>query len=83
MQTKTIRISEETYKWLLKLASEAQKEMGKPVSFDDALNGLKKGKMKKRKDIMSLAGSWKMSDEEWKEIGGSLKKGWSKWNISA
>ena len=68
MQSRAIKISEENYLWLLEIASNAQKKLGRPVSFDEALNGLKKGKMKKKKDIMELAGSWKMSDEEAKKL---------------
>lgn len=68
MQAKTIKIRGETYNWLLKLVSDAQKKADRRVTFDDVLNGLKESKMKKKKDIMSLAGSWKMSDEEAKKI---------------
>ncbi len=52
--------------------------MGRRVSFDDALNSIKESKMKKT-NIMKLAGSWKMSDNEWKKIKKSLKRGWNKW----
>ena len=47
MGSKAIKIKEENYKWLLKLASDIQKKLGKPVSFDEALTEIKK-KIEKR-----------------------------------
>mgnify|MGYP001562520216 CR=1 FL=1 len=65
MAYKTIKISEENYRWLLKLASIIQSEKGKLVSFDDAISEIKNEKIERKKDkLMSLAGSWKMSDKE-------------------
>jgi predicted CopG family antitoxin len=76
--TKTIKISEEKYRKLLKIASDLQKEREEKVSFDDALEILME--TKKNKDIMGLAGAWKkMSDEEWDGIRKSLDKRWVKW----
>ena len=34
-----------------------------------------------KKDIMNLAGSWKMSDKEWGVIKEDLAKGWKKWKV--
>lgn len=42
MASKAIKISEENYKWLLKIASDIQKKLGKPVSFDEALSEIRK-----------------------------------------
>ena len=67
MESKTIKISEENYRWLLKLASDAQKELGRPVSFEETLNNLRDKKMRK-KNIMDFAGAWKMSDKEAKKL---------------
>ena len=39
---KAIKVKEENYKWLLKIASDIQKKLGKPVSFDEALSEIKK-----------------------------------------
>lgn len=47
MGSKAIKIKEENYKWLLKLAADIQKKLGKPVSFDEALSEIKK-KIEKR-----------------------------------
>jgi len=42
MGSKAIKISEENYKWLLKIASDIQKKLGRLVSFDEALTEIKK-----------------------------------------
>jgi hypothetical protein len=47
MGSKTIKIKEENYRWLLKIASDIQKKLGRPVSFDEALTEIKK-KIKKK-----------------------------------
>lgn len=41
MTSKAIKVKEENYKWLLKIASDIQKKVGKPVSFDEALTDIK------------------------------------------
>lgn len=81
MTSKTIKISEENYRWLLEIAAEMQKEYGKPISFDDTLDNIKN--KKERKSIMALAGSWKMSDDEWNNVRKSLEKTWKKWKIKS
>ena len=77
--TKAIKISEENYKWLNKLAGSLQAERGTKVSVDGAINHLKK----KNSSIMDLAGSWALSEEETKEMMRSLKKGWKGWNTKS
>ncbi|MDP3992198.1 MAG: hypothetical protein Q8P79_01675 [Nanoarchaeota archaeon] len=42
MVSKAIKIKEENYKWLLKIASNIQKKLGKLVSFDEALTEIRK-----------------------------------------
>jgi len=42
MPGKVIKISEDNYGWLLKIASDLQKKLGRPVSFDEALTEIKK-----------------------------------------
>jgi predicted CopG family antitoxin len=82
MENKTIKISEENYRWLLKIASDLQKEHGKVVTFDSAINSLKKGNIKKNKNIMDFAGIWEdMTDKEAEKIKKDLKNGWGKWKI--
>ncbi len=80
MTSKTIKISEENYRWLLGLASELQKERGKLVSFDEAIEELKEDK---KGDIMELAGRWKMSDKEAKEFMKGIRKGWKRWKVQS
>ena len=48
MGSKPIKISEENYKWLLKIASDIQKKLGRPVSFDEAFTEIKNKVNKKR-----------------------------------
>ena len=79
MTSKTIKISEENYKWLLNLAAELQKKKGERVSFDDTLEELKG---KNEESIMDLAGAWEdISDKDWSQIKSSLNKRWEKWKI--
>jgi len=80
MTSKTIKISEENYRWLLHIAAELQKKRGKVITFDETLDELKE-KRKGNKSIMKLAGSWDMSDEEWKKINNELRRGWKKWKV--
>ncbi len=73
MTTKSIKLTEETYRKLVELAGKLQAELKRPVSIEEAIKYL----MKRR--ISDLAGSWEVSDEEIKEIKESLKKGWRAW----
>jgi predicted CopG family antitoxin len=73
MSTKSIKLSEETYRKLVELAGKLQAEFKKPVSMEDAIKYLLKRK------IGDLAGSWDVSDEEVREIKESLSKGWKTW----
>jgi len=41
MGGKVIKIKEENYSWLLKIASDLQRKLGRPVSFDEALTEIK------------------------------------------
>ena len=77
MTTKSIKISEETYKKLVELAGKLQAELKRPISIEDAIRYLMKRK------LSDLAGSWDVSDEEVKEIKESLREGWIAWKSSA
>jgi predicted CopG family antitoxin len=76
MATKSIKVSEETYRKLVELAGKLQAELKKPVSIEDAIRYLM------RRKISDLAGSWDISDEEVKVIKESLRRGWSTWKSS-
>ncbi|MBS3092124.1 hypothetical protein J4466_01755 [Candidatus Pacearchaeota archaeon] len=84
MVSKTIKISEENYRWLLKMAADLQSQSERPISFNYTLNAIKNksyNKMKKKK-LSDLAGSWKMSDAEAEELKNNLRKSW-KWKIQS
>ena len=75
MTTKSIKVSEETYKRLVELAGKLQAELKRQVSIEDAIRYLMGRK------ISDLAGSWDVSDEEVREIKDSLRRG--AWKSSA
>ncbi|KYK35877.1 MAG: hypothetical protein HXS48_22920 [Theionarchaea archaeon] len=76
--SKTIKITDKNYALLVKLAGELQAASKKPVSIDEALSQLL-GK----EDIMNLAGSWNISDEEAENLKKDIEELWSKWRISS
>ncbi len=78
MPTKTIKISEDNYRWLSMFAGELQQQWGNPVSIDEALGTIRKGK-----SILALAGSWDMTDSEAKNMNLELKKTWKRWQIES
>jgi hypothetical protein len=69
---KTIKISDENYTWISKIAGKLQLEHGEPVSIDRALLYLHKSKL-----LTDLAGSWKVSDRQSKKTHKDLKDRWS------
>ncbi|MHA1682329.1 MAG: hypothetical protein ACTSUE_15435 [Promethearchaeota archaeon] len=73
MATKSIRISEDTYKRLLKLAGKLQVREKKSISIEDAITHL----LSRR--IGDLAGSWDMDQEEADEIMESINTAWKNW----
>lgn len=78
---KTIKIKDETYKWLVSVSGTFQQELGEPVSLDKTLNLIKENYVKKPK-LSDLAGTWKMSDKEAKMIKKKIAEGWKRWRIS-
>ncbi len=72
--TKTIKVSFQTYEWLMGIAGDIQSKEGRRVSIDEAINSMRK------KKLSDLAGKWKMSEKEVKEFKKEMKKGWEKWN---
>lgn len=80
MASKTIKVSEGNYVWLLQMAAELQRRSERPVSFDDTLQTLRSGHRIKGK-ISDLAGSWKMSDAEAEKFKKEARRGWGKWKI--
>lgn len=77
-EVKTVKISKETYSRLCEVAGELQIELKRPVSLDEALEYLLKGKKMRASDF---AGAWRMSDQEEAEILKNLKEAWSRWKF--
>ena len=75
---KAIKISKETYAELSAIAGELQVKLKRPVSIEEAMKHLIK-RRKKGKKISDLAGSWNVTDKEFKEIESSISKAWEKW----
>ena len=73
--TKTIKIKKKTYEKLNEFAGLLQMKLKRPISLDDAIQFLLR--LTKRNKISMLAGTWKMSDEEEKEIQEALKNLWA------
>ncbi|MGB9717788.1 MAG: hypothetical protein ACP5PQ_01685 [Thermoproteota archaeon] len=81
-ETKTIKISKETYAKRSEIAGELQTKMKRLVSLDEAVQYLfSLRRREKGIKITDLAGSWDMSNEEWTEIRASLTEVWGKWKL--
>ncbi|MGD0451672.1 MAG: hypothetical protein ABSA79_11550 [Candidatus Bathyarchaeia archaeon] len=78
-EAKAIKVSKETYAKLCEVAGELQVKLRRPVSIEEAIKDLIKRKEKGRK-ISDLAGSWNITDAEFKEIKTSIDESWKKWN---
>lgn len=72
----TIRVSDDIYRELNRVAGELRQESGHPVSMDDVLEHLLKSRGLRLSDF---AGAWKMSDEEFDDFTKGLKGFWSRW----
>ena len=83
MTTKTVKLSEENYRWLCEVAGNMQAEEKRTVSLDDALRQVKSKVSAKQGKFGDLIGSWKMSDKEAKDFMRDLRRDWKKWTKSA
>jgi lipoate-protein ligase A len=77
-EVKTIKISKETYAKLCEIAGELQVKLKRPVSMEEAMKSLIKRREKGRK-ISDLAGTWDITDDEFKEIEAAIDESWKKW----
>ena len=77
-EAKAIKVSKETYAKLSEIAGELQMKLRRPVSIEEAMKDLIKQREKGRK-ISDLAGSWNITDAEFKEIKSSIDESWKKW----
>lgn len=79
-ESKTIKVSKETYAELSEIAGELQLKLKRPVSLEEAIKQLTK-RRKKGTKISDLAGSWKISDKETEEIKSAIDEAWKNWKI--
>ena len=75
---KTIRVGEETYSRLVEQAGRLQATYRRQVSLDETVRYLIDS-CRPRGGIGDLAGTWRIDDEELKEIREGLAEGWRKW----
>jgi predicted CopG family antitoxin len=80
--SKSLRVDDETYRKLCEIAGELQSKLKRPVSVDEAIRSIIQIPNRNRNKITDLAGTWKLTDEELKEIMESLRKGWRTWKSS-
>ena len=71
---KSVKVREENYEWLARVAGELQGKRGARVSIDEALSWLKK-----KGSIMEFAGSWKMTDRESELLLKRIRGEWRAW----
>jgi hypothetical protein len=69
---KTIKISDENYRWISKIAGQLQANWGEPVSIDRALTYTHKSK-----ELTELAGSWELPEKHPKGTKKDLKDRWA------
>ncbi len=72
----TIRVSDDIYRELNRVAGQLRQELGRPVSMDDVLEHLLKTRGLKLSDFQ---GAWKMTDGEAQDLVKSLRELWSRW----
>ena len=70
----TVKVDEETYAELNRIAGDMRASRGRPVPIDEVIREL----LSKRK-ASEYIGSWKMSDEEEERVFGELRAAWKKW----
>ncbi len=69
---KTIKISDENYQWLSKMAGKLQVHLSEPVSIDRSLSYLHKSK-----NLTELAGSWQFPEKFAKKSHKDLRDRWA------
>jgi hypothetical protein len=77
MPTKTVKISEENYKWLTSVSGQIQSKIGTAVSIDKAISVMR------TEDLKIIAGGWNISEEEAEELMKEIRMGWKRWKIPA
>ena len=74
----TVKVDEETYAELNRIAGDLRAARGRPVAIDEVVREL----LKRRKPSRFI-GTWKMSDEEEERIFGELRGAWKSWKQAA
>ncbi len=72
----SIRVSDDLYRELNRVAGQLRAELGHPVSVEKVLEHLLKFRRLKPSDF---AGAWRMSDKEADEFTKGLKEFWTSW----
>ena len=73
---KSIKIDSENYEKLCGLSGRLTEKLNRHVSINETIRILYK-----KQKLSDMAGKWKVTEEETKEIKKSLEKGWSNWKI--
>lgn len=73
MTTKSIKISEDTYKMLIEYASVLQIKKRRKVSIDEAIKNLL------HRRISDFSESWEMNDKEYTILREKINKVWKTW----
>lgn len=78
---RTLKINDETYRRLNRLAGQIRTEEGRPASLDAAINHLLA--QKRKASLMDFAGTWQMDDDELESISRQIGEVWSSWRIES
>lgn len=73
---KTIKISDENYLRLTRLAGKLQQGWGMPVSIDGALEF-----MQKSREISEFAGAWQGTEKQTQKTVQGIKDRWRTWGL--
>ena len=73
MTTKSIKISEDTYKMLIEYAGDLQTKKRRKISIDDAIKHLL------YRGISDFSESWEMNDKEYMILREKINKVWKTW----
>jgi len=80
--SRVVRVDDEIYAALARIAAELQASLGRKVSLMEAVRHLLERKEGKG-DIIELAGSWKMGDAEAAALKREIRRNRSAWRASA
>jgi len=70
----TVKVDEETYAELNRIAGELRSVRGRPVAVGEVIRDLLR-----RRRPSDFIGTWRMTDAEESEIFGELRRIWKRW----